>query len=44
METHVDRRTRIQKMHAKVNSGANSHLKQKATMTASMHESPSKSP
>jgi hypothetical protein len=44
METQVDRRTRIHKMHAKVNSGANSHLKQKANMTTSMHESPSKSP
>jgi len=43
METQVDRRTRIYKMHAKVNSGANSHLKQKANMTTSMHESPSKS-
>ncbi len=44
METHVERRTRIHKMHVKANSGANSHLKQKANMTTSMHESPSKSP
>jgi len=44
METHVDHRTRIHKMHVKVNSGANSHLNQKATMTTWMHESPSKSP
>jgi hypothetical protein len=44
METHVDHKTTIHKVHVKVNSGANSHLKQKAIMTASMHESPSKSP
>jgi hypothetical protein len=44
METHVERRTRIHKMHVKANSGANSHLKQKANMTTSMHESSSKSP
>jgi len=44
IETQVDRRTRIHKMHVKVNSGANSHLKQKANMTTSMHESSSKSP